>query len=104
MGRRVLVADDERSTTDLFALILRYTGYEVERAFDGEEALELAHRVEPDVLLLDHQMPRMKGTEVVKRLKSHPSFMNKPVILISSADESEIDWRAAGADLFLQKP
>ena len=104
MAKRVLVADDERSITDLFALILGHSGYQVERAFDGAEALDLAHRIQPDAVLLDNKMPRMKGTDVARRLRANPSFGNRPVLLISSADESDINWREAGADMYLQKP
>lgn len=104
MARRVLVADDEPSTTDLFALILGFTGYDVDRAYDGAEALDLARRTAPDIVLLDDRMPGKRGSEVARELKKDPAFSDKVVVLFSSADESETGWREAGADLFLQKP
>ena len=104
MSRRILVADDERSTAELFALILTYTGYDVVVAYDGEEALRKAREAEPDVLLLDEKMPLRRGSEVAKELRADPANADKVVVLFSSVDESESNWRAAGADLFLQKP
>lgn len=104
MARRVLVADDERSTAELFALILSHTGYDVVIAHDGEEALRKVRAAQPDVILLDEKMPFKRGSEVARELRSDPSFANKVVVLFSSVDETEMNWRDSGADLFLQKP
>ena len=104
MTRRILVADDERSTAELFALILSYTGYDVVVAYDGEDALRKARDTQLDAILLDEQMPFKRGSEVARELRSDPSFSDKVLVLFSSADEAETNWRAAGADLFLQKP
>jgi CheY-like chemotaxis protein len=101
---RVLVADDEPNTTELVGLMLGFCGYEVCRAFDGAQALDLARSERPDLVLLDVMMPRMDGCEVSRALKKDPELADIPVILFSSADEREIRWRAAGADAFLQKP
>lgn len=104
MKTRILVADDEPSTAEMLALILGFTGYEVTRAYDGAEALELAREVKPDVLLLDVRMPKLYGSEVTRRLKSDPDLAGKVVVLFSSADETDVKWREAGADAFLRKP
>lgn len=104
MKTRVLVADDEPSTAEMLALILGFTGYEVTRAYDGAQALELAQSVKPDVLLLDVRMPKLYGLDVVKRIKSDPELQGKVVVLFSSADEDEVQWREVGADAFLSKP
>jgi len=104
MARRVLVADDEPSTADMFALILGFSGFDVDRAYDGEQALRLARELAPDVIMLDDRMPKKSGSEVARELKSDPAFSDKIVVLFSSADEGETNWRSTGADLFLQKP
>lgn len=101
---RVLVADDEPSTAEMLALILGFTGYDVTRAYDGAQALELAKSVKPDVLLLDVRMPKLQGSDVAKRVKSDPELAGKVVVLFSSADEDEVRWREIGADAFLRKP
>jgi CheY-like chemotaxis protein len=104
MKTRILVADDEPSTAEMLALILGFTGYEVTRAYDGAQALRLAREVKPDVLLLDVRMPKLYGLEVARRLKSDPELADKVVVLFSSADEGDVQWREAGADAFLRKP
>jgi CheY-like chemotaxis protein len=104
MARTVLVADDEPLTAEMLALMLAFRGYEVVCAFDGNEALERARELKPDVVLLDVIMPGREGLEVTRLLREDAALANRPVVLFSSADESEIEWRKAGADRFLQKP
>jgi CheY-like chemotaxis protein len=104
MPKLVLVADDEPLTAEMLALMLAFRGYEVVCAHDGAEALERARELKPDVLLLDVIMPELEGIDVTRALRADPELGSRPVVLISSADECEVDWRAAGANLFLQKP
>jgi DNA-binding response OmpR family regulator len=104
MPKRVLVADDEPLTTDMLALMLTFTGYDVTRALDGEEALARAREVQPDVVLLDVMMPGRTGPSVARELRKDPAFDGKIVVLFSCVDENEVAWREAGADAFLQKP
>jgi DNA-binding response OmpR family regulator len=104
MPRRILVADDEPMTAEMLAAILAYRGYDVVCANDGAEALSRAREMKPDAILLDVYMPRLEGDAVARRLRADPALSACPIVLISSADESDVDWRGAGADLFLQKP
>jgi CheY-like chemotaxis protein len=104
MKPRVLVADDEPLTAEMVALMLGFTGYEVTRAYDGLQALELAQSEKPDVLLLDVRMPRLYGSEIARRIKSDPELADKVVVLFSSSDEEEVAWQEVGADAFLSKP
>lgn len=104
MKPRILIADDEPDSAEMIALILGYTGYDVTRAYDGAQALELARSERPDVLLLDVRMPKLYGSDVVRRIKADPELADKITILFSSADEDEVHWRETGADAFLQKP
>jgi DNA-binding response OmpR family regulator len=104
MKPRILIADDEPDSAEMMSLILGHTGYEVTRAYDGVQALELARSQKPDVLLLDVRMPKLYGSDVVRRLKTDPELADTITVLFSSADEDEVRWREAGADAFLQKP
>lgn len=104
MRKRVLVADDEPLTAEMMAIVLAFNGYEVVEAHDGHQALERAREVRPDVVLLDETMPWLTGSEVARNLRQDPALSETPVVLFSCIDESEVDWRSAGADLFLQKP
>lgn len=104
MPGKVLVADDEPLTTEMLALMLAFRGYEVVCARDGAEALETALEVRPDLILMDVMMPGLEGDLVTRALRSDPELDYCPVVLFSCADEAEVDWREAGADVFLQKP
>lgn len=104
MPGKVLVADDEPLTAEMLALMLSFRGYEVVCARDGAEALETALEVKPDLILMDVMMPGLEGDLVTRALRSDPGLDSCPVVLFSCADETEVDWRDAGADVFLQKP
>ena len=104
MVRRVLVADDEPLTAEMLALMLAFRGFEVVCAYDGAEALQQAREFKPDIILLDVLMPELEGVDVTRELRSDAELGERPVILISSCDEGEVEWRDAGANLFLQKP
>jgi CheY-like chemotaxis protein len=104
MVRRVLVADDEPLTAEMLALMLMFRGYEVACAHDGAEALEKALEWKPDIILLDVVMPELDGDAVARAVRSHAELRERPVVLISSCDECEVEWREAGANVFLQKP
>lgn len=104
MRKRVLVADDEPLTAEMMAIVLAFNGYDVVEAHDGNQALERAREIRPDVVLLDETMPWLTGSEVARTLRQDPVLSETPVVLFSCIDESEVDWKSAGADLFLQKP
>ncbi len=101
---RILVAEDEDGTLVLITTVLTYAGYTVIGARDGLEALLRAREAAPDLVLLDVMMPGMDGREVCRRMSNDPELTGVPVILESSADERDIDWRGCGAVAFLRKP
>jgi CheY-like chemotaxis protein len=104
MARRVLIADDEPLTAEMLALMLAFRGYDVVCACNGTEALRRARETQPDLAVMDVLMPGLDGDAVTRAMRRDPLLRDLPVVLISSEDESEIEWREAGADLFLQKP
>ena len=84
--------------------MLEHVGFEVLRANSGVEALKLGRGEKPDLILLDVMMPDLDGRDACRALKMDDDLRRIPVILFSSADEYEVQWRTAGADAFLQKP
>jgi class 3 adenylate cyclase len=103
----VLIIDDvEQNVRLLCDLLAVQCGYRTERAFNGDDALVLAERVRPDLILLDVMMPGMDGFEVCRRLRSQPLFEATPIVLVTSLDprEERIRGLEAGADDFLSKP
>jgi len=103
MPSTILVADDEDSIVQLAKLYLSKEGYTVHTARDGQEALEAARRLKPDLLVLDLMMPRMDGWEVTRRLRKD-SVM--PIIMLTARadDVDKIVGLELGADDYLPKP
>lgn len=104
MGGKVLVADDEFTIRDMLAIFLNDEGYGVILASNGEEALALANKENPQAILLDIGMPVIDGLEVCKRLKAEEQTRFIPVIVMTGHAYSRVQAIEAGADDFLNKP
>jgi signal transduction histidine kinase len=81
--KRILIADDEVSNTDLFASVLEQSNFSVDKAFDGEECLQKARSAVFDLILLDVNMPKLDGYEVIKQLKRMPHLKHTPVVFLT---------------------
>jgi len=82
--KTVLVVDDEIHIVHIVAIKLRNNGYEVISADNGAEALELALREKPDIVVTDYQMPVMTGLELVEKLRQHEETKDIPVIMLTA--------------------
>jgi DNA-binding response OmpR family regulator len=104
--KQVLVADDEPDIVTIVEMILRTEGYEVLKATNGLEALELAERHNPDLILLDILMPDMDGWEVLRLLHVDPSTAEIPVAMISAktGSRAKIASMQEGAVDYITKP
>jgi DNA-binding response OmpR family regulator len=103
---KILIAEDEPDIRDLVAFMLRFAGYEVVAASNGEEAVQTATREIPDLVLMDVRMPRMTGYEACRAMKANPVLHDVPVVFLSAkGQESEIQSGLdAGAEEYLLKP
>ena len=103
---KILIAEDERDIRDLVAFTLRFAGYEVFAAANGEEAVALAPQVSPDLILMDVRMPRMTGYEACRVMKLNPDLKDIPIVFLSAkGQEAEIQQGLeAGAEEYLLKP
>lgn len=103
---RILVVDDNAANVKLLEDLLRYHGYEVEAAFDGESALAMLRENTPDLLLLDVLMPGLDGHEVCRAVREDPALAMLPVVMVTALEDREERVRGleAGADDFLSKP
>ena len=105
-SRRVVLADDDATTVVMISTILKHFRYECEIAHDGEEAVDMARKKKPDLVLMDVSMPRMNGFEALTALRGDTVTRDVPVILVSAhRDEAEVvKGFSLGADDYVTKP
>lgn len=103
---RVLVVEDNPLNRELAEAILEMAGYETLSAADGEAALDAARTGQPDIILMDVDLPRLDGLEATRRLKGDPATEGIPVVALTAyamaGDEERA--RAAGCDGYVTKP
>ncbi|MDH3803561.1 MAG: response regulator [Deltaproteobacteria bacterium] len=104
MAEKILVVDDEWELRNLLTEFLTGEGYDVIQASNGEEALELAEKEEPQVILLDIEMPGIDGIEVCRRLKEEDKTRFIPVIMVTALEDRDVDAFVEGADDFVTIP
>jgi CheY-like chemotaxis protein len=104
--RCVLIAEDEEVTSALIAAILRSAGFECASARDGVQALEMARRKKPDIVLLDLEMPRLDGFDTLAALRKEPETQHLPVIMVTGCNTEKDVERGfrLGADDYIVKP
>src|SRR2546428_12308161 len=105
MPATILIADDHESSRAGLEALLSLEGYNVLTAEDGIQALEQFRRTQPDLLLLDINMPNRRGTEVCRRLKNNPGTLLVSLVLITgpSGPENRVIGIQGGADGFRSK-
>lgn len=103
---KVLVIDDAENIIEFIRLGLRYEGFQVESAPDGEQGVIAAQRINPDVIILDVMMPGIDGLEVCRRIRSNPTTSDIPILMLTAKDEvsDRILGLQTGADDYLTKP
>jgi DNA-binding response OmpR family regulator len=102
----ILIVDDEPPILDLVRFTLEDAEVRVVEASDGVEALALARRLRPDLILLDVHMPRLDGLEACRQIRRDPALARTPIVMLTAAGQ-EADrarGREAGADEYLTKP
>jgi two-component system phosphate regulon response regulator PhoB len=102
----ILIVDDEPAILDLVRFTLEDAEVRVVEASDGVEALALARRLRPDLILLDVHMPRLDGLEACRQIRRDPALARTPIVMLTAAGQ-EADrarGREAGADEYLTKP
>ena len=104
--RKILIADDEPDILEIVSYNLGKEGYEIYTAKDGNEAIERAKQLHPDLIILDIMMPKKTGVEVCQILRSQPAFQETLIIFLTalSDEASQIKGLETGADDYVNKP
>jgi CheY-like chemotaxis protein len=102
----ILVAEDERDIRELINFTLVFAGHQVTQAANGAEAVELAPKVKPDLIMMDVRMPKMTGYEACRQMKQMDEVKDVPVIFLSAKgqDEEVQTGIEAGAVAYILKP
>ena len=106
MTKIILIADDEPQLRLLVRTTLEDDNYEIYEAEDGQQALELAAQVNPDLFLLDNMMPKLDGIAVCKELRANSKFSDRPVIMLTAkSQQHDISLgKKVGVTHYLTKP
>lgn len=104
--RKILIADDEPDILEIVSYNLGKEGYEIYTARDGNEAIERAKQLHPDLIILDIMMPKKTGVEVCQILRSQTIFQDTLIIFLTalSDEASQIKGLETGADDYVSKP
>lgn len=89
MSKKILIVDDEHDVQKILGDKIKSEGFEVESAFDGEDALKKVNKEKPDLILLDIIMPRMDGISFLHELKKDPELDAIPVIMLTNLSSKE---------------
>jgi len=102
----ILVAEDERDIRELINFTLSFAGHDITQAANGEEALQLAQEVMPDLIMMDVRMPKLTGYEACRRMKQIDGVKDIPVIFLSAKgqDDEIATGLEAGAIDYILKP
>ena len=104
--KKILVVDDEPDVASLLTLMLEAQGYLVVLASDGQEALEMARKEKPDLVLLDVMLPRLSGYKVARMIKFDEKYRHVPVILLTAKtqEKDRAMGLEMGVDDYITKP
>ncbi len=103
IDQRILVVDDDKKTVDLIRLYLEREGYQVLVAYDGKQALDLARRMTPDLIVLDLMLPEIDGLDVCRMIRAKSSI---PIIMLTArtTEDDKLRGLNLGADDYIIKP
>ena len=106
MKEKILIVEDNSLNMRLLEMVLRAKNYTLLKATNGEEALDMAMRERPDLIIMDIQLPKMSGLEVTRKLRETPAFSHIPIIGVTAYAMKGDKERVieSGCDAYLSKP
>lgn len=104
--KTIVIVEDEPDTAEMFAEMMRLSGYRVLQSFGGKAALDLIINIKPDAVMLDVMMPQLTGLDLLRILRSDPNLAAIPVVVVSAKSlPSDVkQGLEAGASIYLTKP
>lgn len=106
MSKRILVIEDDKDINDLIVFQLKKDGYDVSALFDGNEAVQYALKIKPDLIVLDIMLPGVDGLDICRFIKSDDALKHIPVLMLSAKSEEsdQVVGLQLGADDYMVKP
>jgi CheY-like chemotaxis protein len=106
VNRTVLVVEDFEDNRFMMRRLLEMSGYRVLEAINGEEAVEMAERERPGLILMDLSLPLLDGLAATRRIRQHEALRNVPIVAVSAHDTADFhaDALAAGCNDYVTKP
>jgi len=106
MAVRILIIDDSRTTLEVIKVHLMGLGYEFVTARDATDALSIAQREPPDLIISDLAMPGVSGIDLCKKIRMSPALRKVPFVVVTAQKDDAVrrEAFAAGVDGFLRKP
>lgn len=106
MSKKILIADDEVDIVETLQFMLEAEGFDCAVAYDGEDALNLAKEINPDLMILDVMMPKINGYKVCRLLKFDAKYKDIPILMVTarSQEEDKMIGEETGANEYITKP
>ena len=105
MPAKVLIVDDNKDLREMWLCIFSIEGFTVITAGNGSEGYKVAERERPDIIITDINMPKLDGTNMIKKLRAHPDLRKVPIVAVSAyGGRQGKEAVKAGANLLMQKP
>ncbi|HEX8474936.1 MAG TPA: response regulator [Pyrinomonadaceae bacterium] len=104
--KKVMVVEDFEDNRFMMRRLLEMSGYRVVEAINGQEAVEVALREQPDLILMDLSLPLLDGLAATRRIREHAELKNVPIVAVSAHDTADFhaDALAAGCNEYVTKP
>jgi DNA-binding response OmpR family regulator len=104
--KKILIVDDEPNIIIPIEFLMINEGYQVEKAFNGQEAIVKLESYQPDVIILDVMMPGMDGFEVAKKIRLNDKFSNVHIIFLTAkgTEQDRLTGYDSGGEVYLTKP
>lgn len=105
-AKKILIVDDEQDIVETLKFMLEAEGYECFCAYDGENGLNLAKEIIPDLMILDVMMPKINGYKISRLLKYDTKYKDIPIIMVTarSQEEDKLIGQETGVNEYITKP